>query len=118
MVFSKMLMQYDFHFDLLGGKAAGAECMFLVDELDGNDWFRGIEGNSFADAVAKLAAGIDCTSERTDEAYAPCPMVLLTSRKGRFVGRGATWLPGGAGPMVAEASRVQVEANSARMATM
>lgn len=36
----------------------------------------------------------------TYEAYAPCPIVLLTSRKGRFVGRGAIWLLGGAGPMV------------------
>jgi hypothetical protein len=36
----------------------------------------------------------------TYEAYAPWPMVLLTSRKGRFVGRGATWLPGGSAAIV------------------
>src|ERR1700712_5622111 len=35
--------------------------------------------------------------ESTYEAYAPCPIVLLTIRNGRFDGRGAAWLPGGAG---------------------
>jgi hypothetical protein len=40
----------------------------------------------------------------TYEAYAPCPIVLLMSRKGRFVGRGAIWLLGGAGPI---ASRIK-----------
>ena len=36
----------------------------------------------------------------TYEAYAPWPIVLLTSRKGRLVGRGATWLPGGPAAIV------------------
>jgi len=39
------------------------------------------------------------------EAYAPCPIVLLTSRNGRSVGRGATWLFGGAGTIVMIASK-------------
>ena len=76
--------------------------MFFVDEFDGNDWLGRVVGDGFADAINFAVSKCSETGEKavaTYEAYAPCPMVLLTSRKGRSVGRGAIWLLGGAGPM-------------------
>lgn len=108
MVFTEMLMQYNFHLDLLRSEAAGAQGMFFVDELDGDDGFRGIVGYGFADPKAALAGRLDSMKAETDEAYAPCPIVLLTRRKGRFVGRGAAWLPGGAGPIVVSVLCIRV----------
>jgi hypothetical protein len=77
--------------------------MFFIDELDGDDGLGRVVWDSFADATNSAVSDCSNTGERdvaTYEAYAPCPMVLLTSRKGRSVGRGAIWLLGGAGPMV------------------
>ena len=88
-MFPKMLMQHNLHLYLFRGQTASAERVFFVDELDGDDGFRCIMGDGFADTVAILVEDSSGEDEGTHEAYAPCPMVLLTSRKGKFVGRGA-----------------------------
>lgn len=89
-VFPEMLMQHNLHLYLFRGQAASAERVFFVDELDGDDGFRCIVGDGFANTAAGLEGKNKSRDEGTHEAYAPCPMVLLTSRKGKFVGRGAT----------------------------
>lgn len=40
LVFAKMLVEDYFHLDLLRRESTLLKCMFLVDELDGNDRFR------------------------------------------------------------------------------
>jgi hypothetical protein len=93
LMLAEVLMQNDFHFNLLGREAALLECMFLIDELDGDDGLGSIVGYCFADAVHRLLAYLGfIESGSTHEAYAPWPIVLLTSRKGRLDGKGATWL--------------------------
>ncbi|KAI7514867.1 hypothetical protein KC347_g246 [Hortaea werneckii] len=72
-----ILMQGDLELKLLWSQTAGAEGMFLVDEFDRDDRRRGVGGSCFA----------ICTYE----AYAPDPIVFEMMRKGRLLGRGATW---------------------------
>jgi hypothetical protein len=109
LVLTEMCVQDNLHLDLFRSEATGLEGMFLIDELDGDDGFGRVVRNGFADTRDLLLAndwGHSNRETQTYEAYAPCPIVLLTSRKGRFVGRGAIWLLGGAGPIV---SRIEDE---------
>ena len=64
--------------------------MFFVDELDRNDGFRLVVGYCFAYAENVCQFTYCVAGCLTDDAYAPCPIVLLTSRKGRLDGNGAT----------------------------
>jgi hypothetical protein len=77
--------------------------MLFVDELDGDDGLGRVVRDGFANATGSRLANVSCNREKhvaTYEAYAPCPMVLLTSLKGKSDGRGAIWLLGGAGPIM------------------
>jgi hypothetical protein len=66
--------------------------MFFVDELDCDDRLGFIVGDSFTYARLQSVYVIPSCRWSTNDAYAPCPIVLLTRRKGRFDGNGATWL--------------------------
>jgi hypothetical protein len=66
--------------------------MFFVDELDCDDRLGFIVRDGFAYARLLSVYEMPPSRRSTNDAYAPCPMVLLTRRKGRFDGSGATWL--------------------------
>lgn len=68
--------------------------MFFVDELDCDDRFGFVVWDGFTYARLLLIYVTTPSRRPTDDAYAPCPIVLLTRRKGRFDGNGATWLCG------------------------
>jgi len=63
-VLAEMCMQHNFHLDLLRGKATGTEGMFLVDELDGDDGFRCVLGDGFANTAAVTMLANVCVRER------------------------------------------------------
>ena len=65
--------------------------MLFVDELDGDDGFRLVLGYCLPNTVINqesVTRGREL-DRITHDAYAPDPIVLETSRKGRLLGSGA-----------------------------
>lgn len=64
-------------------------------ELDGKDWRLRVERNGFADAIGPYMLSVRILKNQgrswTYDAYAPLPMVLETTLKGRSLGRGLSW---------------------------
>lgn len=89
-----MFMKGCLHGELFGLDPAILLGIVLVDELDGEDRIIGMERRGFLDARFLLAVRrARRASLRTSimyHAYAPDPIVLDTSLKGTWVGKGAS----------------------------
>lgn len=79
--------------ELLLRETTMADSKLLVNEFDGKDRLGSMERCCFLDALNDEASAIACTQEMsspTNQAYAPCPIVFETIRKGSSLGNGAS----------------------------
>ena len=82
----------DLEIELLLRQAAMAKSIIFVNKLNGEDRLWGSEGSRFLDTGEQILAFWDGRGKGkpTNHAYAPCPIVLETTRKGNSLGSGAS----------------------------
>lgn len=83
-------MENDFQVELLRSDATMTDSKIFMDKFDRKERFMRLDWDGFLDATEVRMVTMQCRPHKPYQAYAPCPMVLDTIRKGSSWGNGAS----------------------------